>query len=164
MVSQTHEWSKKALRVCSPTENSPLLTVEELKRLVKEAEHNPLLSKADLDMLGTLKQELRKVKLWFQKVTKLGIATDGSATASKGEGAGLAEMPVSSRSEVVSSLLAEAKTINVDVKEQVDALVQMCATYCLCRHLVPMNVLRVLFWPLLASLSIPIVSWTDDWL
>lgn len=106
---------------------------------MKDGERLPFTDDAAVALLGQLKQEAKSARQWIQKLSKAGIGA-GVADTSSGEGVAVAQVfdasSVAARSELVTSLLAEAQTIRVDLSQYTDQLTQMCTTYCLCRHLV----------------------------
>ena len=142
LKNQVKIWSEKALSACrtESTDSATLLNLDDLKQLLKEGERLPFADEISIYLLAQLKQEVKAARQWIQKLSRAGIGA-GVMEASSAEGAGVAPpvfdaSSVAARSELVTSLLAEAQTISVDLTQYTDQLTQMCTTYCLCRHLV----------------------------
>ena len=171
LKNQVKVWSERALSACRAESRdcATLLSLEDLKQLVKEGEHLPFADEASINLLAQLKQEAKSARQWIQKLSKAGIGAGVTETSSS-EGAVVATQvfdasTVSARSELVTSLLSEAQTISVDLTQYTDQLTQMCTTYCLCRHLVILLCsCRVFASRIINSkfYACTIVSWPND--
>ena len=113
MIVQSKQWVDKATRMLDGDE-SAYLGIEALKDFIKSAD-KVVFERSHL--LTGLKTELKAAKQWKSSFDEKGFEVGGA------------------KNEDLEPFIEQSKSIKVNLREFIDAVVQLSTNYCLCRQL-----------------------------
>lgn len=118
------EWHEKVTKIL--TIKSCRVSLDDTQLILKESEDSSLLFLYP-DLIGSLKENIKKAKLWINKLEK-----SIENTTSNTSNSSLLIVPITIKE--LEDILPETESICIDLSSQINNILQHTKVYCLCRE------------------------------